>query len=67
MRLHGNCRNHGELKENASGYSNCGDSSESFQTQKNAIVGMEFEYRLIPMAEGQVISDHGGGGDRRVQ
>jgi hypothetical protein len=43
-----------------------GDSFQSFQTLKNTIVGLGFEYRLMPMADGQSVFDRGGT-DSRVQ
>jgi hypothetical protein len=42
------------------------DSFQSFQTLKNTIVGLGFEYRLMPMADGQSVFDRGGA-DSRVQ
>jgi hypothetical protein len=44
-----------------------GDSFESFQTLKNTIVGLGFEYRLMPMEDDAVLTDRGGGSDTRVQ
>lgn len=43
-----------------------GDSFESFQTLKNTIVGLGYEYRLIPLANGETVYDRGGS-DGRVQ
>jgi hypothetical protein len=43
------------------------DSFEYFQTLKNTIVGLGFEYRLMPMTDGAILTDRGGGADRRVQ
>lgn len=44
-----------------------GDSFESFQTLKNTIVGLGFEYRLMPMKDDAILTDRGGGSDTRVQ
>ncbi|MDZ4819491.1 MAG: hypothetical protein SGJ20_11010 [Planctomycetota bacterium] len=40
------------------------DSYETFQTLKNTLVGLGFEYRLMPMTEGEPIADRGGSGGK---